>query len=182
MKKLFSLLLVFAMILSLCACGKPSEQTNNQSNVENSSSEAKTDENSKFESTLNETSFTIEEMEYELVSPGKDTECTNLYLKIRNNTEEYIDRVDFSMQAIDKNGDVLCDRTGCAINDLDASQGGWTDYNQMYKIPKNKIDKIRIIAYSIYERIDGQSNSYNSLYTYRFEKPIYINMSDFIER
>ena len=184
MKKFLTVFLAFAMSLSLCACGKDNDEgTNQNKEVQKvSQDDKKTDELSELKSIYNDNSFSFEEMEYELVLAGTEGECTNLYLKVRNNTEEKIDLVEFSMQALDANGDVLYEREGGSIEDLEPGQGGWTDSCQMYQVPKNKIDKIKILGYSVSKREEGKSNVYLSLYTCNYEKPIYFNMSDFTEK
>ena len=153
MKKWIALLLALGMCLSLCACGGGDKDTKSQS----SNQEEANDKDLIAVELIN-------------MRPKKNHEdIIELQFKVRNLSDEDQDRIDFDIQALDKNGDAIA-TLSVGVNDVDAGQAvvcdGWWQLQCSY----DEIDCLKIKTYEFL--ISNGSGGYVDPTTYKLNEPI----------
>lgn len=183
MKRTISLLLVLALCLSLCACGtETTPQEKNEATIAVGQSKAATPNEVKVQETTApivyaETFFTVEDIVYEMFN--KDT--PDFSIKIRNTTTEKIEDFFFSVQLLDKNGDILDDKDPMGIDTLDAGQAFWLEfiwldrngYKSIQEFSED-VESIKIVSTTIKKT----GVDYSKWVKYEFEKPIIFKVAD----
>ena len=183
MKKTLLMLLLIVMCLSLCACGtETATQEKNKKVVAVEQSEATISTESEVQETTEpivyaESFFIIEEIVYEMFN----NDTPEFGIKIRNTTTEKITDFFFSVQLLDKNGDVLDSKDPMGIDTLDAGQAFWLEVRWLdrngYKTIQEfseDVESIKIVSATI----KRTGVDYSKWDKYKFEKPITFKVAD----
>ena len=173
MKKLIALLLALVMVFALCACGDGNAEITTQS--EEAVKEPVQEDPSDTTSAQDEE----DEPEQDLIAiesitlTPKRQDYTEMVVKIRNLTDEKQDYIGTDIQALDEKGDIICERPGVSIENVQPGQAGNTmtfGLNCGYE---------EIASLSIYEYYFGEKTEGNAGYTVR-EKIDFINPLIFV--
>lgn len=183
MKKIISFIIVLAMIVSLCACG--TETTTQEKNTEAMSveqSEATISTEAEIQETTEyivyaESYFTVEEIVYEMFN----NDTPEFGIKIRNTTTEKITDFFFTVQLLDKNGDILDSKDPMGIDALDAGQAFWLEVRWLDRNGYKTIQEFSEDVESI--KIDSATIKrtgvdYSKWDKYEFEKPTTFKVAD----
>lgn len=183
MKKVISLILALAMCLSLCACGtETTTQEKNKETMAVGQSEATTSTEAEVQETTEsivyaESFFTVEEIVYEMFN----NDTPEFGIKIRNTTTEKITDFFFTVQLLDKNGDILDSKDPMGIDALDAGQAFWLEvrwldrngYNSIQEFSED-VESIKIVSATI----KRTGVDYSKWDKYEFEKPTTFKVAD----
>ena len=175
MKKVILIALCLIMVISLCACGNdvdPNEtnSTNNQQNETQGQVEE------------NETIYAEDEFSFELVGydATPSAHIVNIDFKFRNITDKNIDRIVFSAQGLDVNGDVV-ENTVMGEENISAGQATWFTYQTNSNRSCQTIDELSqkihsIKVYSVQVHLDATDAT--TYYDLDFKEPIVIVVAD----
>lgn len=183
MKKGISLVLVLVMCLSLCACGtETTTQEKNKETMAVGQSEATISTEAEVHETTEpivyaESFFTVEEIVYEMFN----NDTPEFGIKIRNSTTEKITDFFFSVQLLDKNGDILDNKDPMGIDALDAGQAFWLEvrwldrngYKSIQEFSED-VESIKIVSATI----KRAGVDYSKWVKYEFEKPTIFKVAD----
>lgn len=180
MKKIILLVFSFIIVISLCACSNKADT--NEPTVEQDEITTTAPQNEKQDVTEEnkvmyaEEEFSYEAVCYEAVGPYS----INVDFKFRNITEKDIDRIAFSAQGLDANGDVVED-TVLGAENISADQAAWFTYqtnstrsSQSIEDLSQKIHSVKVT--SVYVCVD--ENDFNTEYNLDFKEPIIITVAD----
>lgn len=175
MKKVILLALCLIMVISLCACGNDVDpnETNSTNNQQNET-QGKAEEN--------ETIYAEDEFSFELVGYDATPSAyiVNIDFKFRNITDKNIDRIGFSAQGLDANGDVIED-TVMGEENISAGQATWFTYQTNSNRSCQTIDELSqkihsIKVYSVQVHLDATDAT--TYYDLDFKEPIVIVVAD----
>ena len=161
MKKVTIILVALVMVLSLCACewsataNTPAENTHTKIDIETNNVVSEVEQEPQDEQHLND--YAVED--FNIVDYPTDPNQSFVFrAKIRNLTKEKAYLISFSVQFLDKDGDVL--NTGAlSMRNLDSQQAGWTDvYGQGFAIPLT-VDEVGSVRFYDYQVFD-ENNSF----------------------
>ena len=183
MKKTLLVLLVIMMCLLLCACGTgTTTQEQHKETMAVGQSEATVSTEAEVQETTEsivyaESFFTVEEIVYEMFN----NDTPEFGIKIRNTTTEKITDFFFSVQLLDKNGDILDNKDPMGIDALDAGQAFWLEvrwldrngYKSIQEFSKD-VETIKIVSATI----KRTGVDYSKWDKYEFEKPITFKVAD----
>ena len=178
MRKLLSLVLAFALVFTLAACGNDNsaqEKENENGSIQKDEAEEKIPVTSTADDKVYaENLFTVEEFVFEMFRD----EIHNFEVKIRNNTSEKMGTLIFRAQGLDAAGDVLASWNIGSSDGLDAGQAFWFycsndvfDGCKTIEEVSKKVDTIRIISVNI---VDDEKNWTE----YDFKEPYKIKVID----
>lgn len=183
MKKIISLILAIVMCFTLCACG--TETTTQEKNTEAMAveqSEATISTEAEVQETTEtivyaESFFTVEDIVYEMFN----NDTPEFGIKIRNTTTEKITDFFFTVQLLDKNGDILDSKDPMGIDALDAGQAFWLEvlwldrngYKSIQEFSED-VESIKIVSATI----KRTGVDYSKWDKYEFEKPTSFKVAD----
>jgi hypothetical protein len=183
MKKALSVLLVIVMCSSLCACGtETTTQEKNNEAITAGQSEATISTETEVQETTEsivyaESFFKVEEIVYEMFN----NDTPEFGIKIRNTSTEKITDFFFSVQLLDKNGDILDNKDPMGIDTLDAGQAFWLEVRWLdrngYKTIQEfseDVESIKIVSATI----KRTGVDYSKWDKYEFEKPATFKVAD----
>lgn len=183
MKKIISLVLALVMCLSLCACGtETTAQEKKKETMAVGQSEATISTEAEVQETTEsivyaESFFTVEEIVYEMFN----NDTPEFGIKIRNTTTEKITDFFFTVQLLDKNGDILDSKDPMGIDALDAGQAFWLEvrwldrngYKSIQEFSED-VESIKIVSATI----KRTGVDYSKWDKYEFEKPTTFKVVD----
>ena len=170
MKKTLSLIMVLVMCLSLCACGSADNPPEtNTPVVTNAPTETQT--------VIAENEFKLETIGYD-ATPAAN--IVNIDFKFRNTTEQDFDRVVFTVQALDANGDVI-ESTIMGEDNLDAGQAAWftfqTNDSRSCKTIEELSEKIATIKVVSVQAMPNVNDA-GTYYDLTFKEPILVKVAE----
>lgn len=173
MKKRICFVLLFFLVLSLCACGNDIADT---MNTEEQQIETQQIVEEKVEFFAEE-AFSLELVGYDATPSAH---IVNIDFKFRNITDKNIERISFSAQGLDKNGDVIEDTIMGAEN-ISAGQAAWYTYQTNSNRSCQTIEELsqKVYAINVYSvQIVYDIMDPYAYYDLNFKEPIVIIVAD----
>ena len=169
MRKVTQIIISFMLVLLLIGCSSKESSEISANSVQNTS-----EENNSSTSEITGTEITIEDIL--CTEKSEAGEYINYTLKIRNNTEDYIDHVEVNYQLIDSAGDSL-NNNKWYFNDLEPGQATSAQI-QINNQNSYKLSEVVAIRIRSIDAFNLTNNTMKPLFSYRLSEPIIYPLKD----